>query len=109
MSSISRRLRHRPVVALAALGLVLTAAACSSSNSAASGNAAAGGKVTVSIDCAPPAAQQPVQHKEWVEDVGIFEKANPNITIKSIYNYPCETAPTFTSMLRGGTEPDIFY
>jgi ABC-type glycerol-3-phosphate transport system substrate-binding protein len=110
MSSISRRLRHRPVVALAAVGLVLTAAACSSSNSSANSNAAgSGGKVTVSIDCAPPAAQQPVQHKEWTEDIAIFEKANPNITINSVYNYPCETAATFTSMLRGGTEPDIFY
>ena len=99
---------YRPLAAVAAVaGLVLVASACSSNSSG--GTAASGGKVTVSIDCAPPAAQMPVQHKEWVEDVAIFEKANPNITIDSVYNYPCEVPATFTAMLRGGTEPDIFY
>ena len=113
MSSIYDRLRHRPVVAIAAVaGIVLAAAACSS-NSASSGNAAAGsgGKVTISINCAPPSAQQPVQHKEWVADVATFEKANPNITINSVYNYPCEApgGAQFTAMLRAGNEPDIYY
>jgi ABC-type glycerol-3-phosphate transport system substrate-binding protein len=65
--------------------------------------------VTISIDCAPPASQQPQQHKEWLEDIAIFEKANPNITINSVYNYPCETAATFTAMLRAGTETNLFY
>ena len=50
-----------------------------------------------------------MQHKEWLEDIATFEKANPNITIQSIYNYPCEAPATFTAMLRGGTEPNIFY
>jgi ABC-type glycerol-3-phosphate transport system substrate-binding protein len=101
--------RYRSLAAVATVaGLVLAASACSSSSSS-GGSAASGGKVTVSIDCAPPAAQNPVLHKEWVEDVAIFEKANPNITIDSIYNYPCEVPATFTAMLRGGTEPDIFY
>jgi len=31
-----------------------------------------------------------VQHKEWLADIAIFEKANPNITINSVYNYPCD-------------------
>ena len=66
--------------------------------------------MTISIDCAPPAAQQPVQHKEWLEDVAIFEKANPNITINSVYNYPCDAVPaTFTAMLRAGTETNLYY
>jgi ABC-type glycerol-3-phosphate transport system substrate-binding protein len=100
---------YRPLAGVAAAaGLILAVAACSSGSSN-GGSASAGGKVTVSIDCAPPAAQMPVQHKEWVEDVAIFEKANPNITINSVYNYPCEVPATFTAMLRGGTEPDIFY
>jgi ABC-type glycerol-3-phosphate transport system substrate-binding protein len=104
------RLRYRPVVAVAAVaGLVLTAAACSSSSTASSSGGVAGGNVTISIDCAPPAAQMPVQHKEWVEDIALFEKANPTITVNSVYNYPCEVPATFTAMLRGGTEPDIFY
>src|ERR1700678_951740 len=93
------------VTAAACLGL--GAAACSSSSS--TPNAGGSAKVSVSIDCAPPAAQDPVLHKEWVEDVAIFEKQNPNITINSVYNYPCEVPATFTAMLRAGTEPDIFY
>ncbi|MGH3245033.1 MAG: ABC transporter substrate-binding protein [Trebonia sp.] len=114
MSSMYDRLRHRPVVVVAAAaGLVLAAAASASngaSSNAAGGSAGSGGKVTISIDCAPPAAQQPVQHKEWVEDVAIFEKANPNITVNSVYNYPCDAVPaTFTAMLRAGTESDIYY
>jgi ABC-type glycerol-3-phosphate transport system substrate-binding protein len=65
--------------------------------------------VTISINCAPAAAQFPVQHKEWLEDVATFQKANPTITIDSRYNYPCETAATFTAMLRAGNEPNVFY
>jgi ABC-type glycerol-3-phosphate transport system substrate-binding protein len=110
MSSMYHRLRHRPVVAaVAAAGLVLAAAACSSSSSASNTASGSGGKVTISINCAPTQAQDPVQHKEWVEDVAIFEKANPNITVNSIYNYPCENTTTFTAMLRAGNEPDIYY
>jgi ABC-type glycerol-3-phosphate transport system substrate-binding protein len=103
------RARYRLIAGVtAAAGLVLGTAACSSSPSTGVG-ASSGGKVTISVNCAPPAAQEPVQHKEWDADVVQFEKTNPNITIKSIYNYPCEAPPTFTAMLRGGTEPDVFY
>jgi ABC-type glycerol-3-phosphate transport system substrate-binding protein len=113
MSSIYHRLRHRPVVAVAAVaGIVLAAAACSSSSSAGNNGSSAGSgqKVTISIDCAPPAAQQPVQHKEWLEDVATFEKANPSITIDSVYNYPCDAVPAqFTAMLRAGTETNLYY
>lgn len=91
------------VTAVAALGL--GAAACSSGSASSS----SGGAVSISIDCAPPAAQFPVQHKQWLEDVATFEKANPTITIKSVYNYPCEVPATFTAMLRAGTEPNVFY
>ncbi len=112
MSSMYHRLRYRPVVAVAAVaGVVLAAAACSSSTSASGGSGTgSGGNVTISVDCAPPAAQQPVQHKEWVEDVATFEKANPNITISSVYNYPCDAVPAqFTAMLRAGTETNLYY
>ena len=111
MSSIYRRLRHRPVIAAVAVaGLVLAAAACSSNSASSNASAGSGGKVTISIDCAPPAAQQPVQNKEWLEDVAIFEKANPTITINSVYNYPCDAVPaTFTAMLRAGTETNLYY
>jgi len=111
MSSMYHRLRHRPVVAVAAMaGLVLAAAACSSNSSAGNTASGSGGNVTISIDCAPPAAQQPVQHKEWIADIAIFEKANPNITINSVYNYPCDAVPAqFTAMLRAGTETNLYY
>jgi ABC-type glycerol-3-phosphate transport system substrate-binding protein len=101
---------YRPLTGVAAAaGLILAVAACSSGSSS-GGSASSGGKVTVSIDCAPPAAQQPVQHKEWIEDIAIFEKANPNITINSVYNYPCDAVPaTFTAMLRAGTETNLYY
>ncbi|HEY1642344.1 MAG TPA: extracellular solute-binding protein [Streptosporangiaceae bacterium] len=64
--------------------------------------------MTISVDCAPPASS-PVQHKEWTEDVAIFEKANPDITIHSIDTSPCEVPATFTARLRAGTEPNVFY
>jgi ABC-type glycerol-3-phosphate transport system substrate-binding protein len=117
------RLRYRPILAVASVaGIVLTAAACTSSSTSSTAStsspstsatstatAAAAAPVTISVDCAPPASQQPQQHKEWLEDVALFEKANPNITVNSIFNYPCESPPTFTAMLRGGTEPNLFY
>jgi ABC-type glycerol-3-phosphate transport system substrate-binding protein len=104
------RTGYRPLAGVAAAaGLILAVAACSSGSSG-GGSASSGGNVTVSIDCAPPAAQQPVQHKEWIEDIAIFEKANPNITINSVYNYPCDAVPaTFTAMLRAGTETNLYY
>ncbi len=104
---LHRRAGCRRATGLAAVAaLALAAAACSSSGG---GSASQGsGHVTISIDCAPPAAS-PVQHKEWNEDVAAFEKANPSITIDSIYTSPCEVPATFTAMLRAGTEPNIFY
>jgi ABC-type glycerol-3-phosphate transport system substrate-binding protein len=111
MSSMYHRLRYRPVIAAAAVaGLALAAAACSSNSAAGNSATGSGGNVTISIDCAPPAAQQPQQNKEWLEDVAIFEKANPTITIHSVYNYPCDAVPaTFTAMLRAGTETNLYY
>jgi ABC-type glycerol-3-phosphate transport system substrate-binding protein len=116
MSSTYHRRRQHPFAAVTAVaGLALAAAACSSSPATSgspatsSGSAASGGQVTISVNCAPPAAQQPVQHKEWVADIATFEKENPTITVNSIYNYPCENTASFTAMLRAGTEPDVFY
>jgi hypothetical protein len=75
---MSRQLHRRPgsrvlAAVTAVTALALGAAACSSS----SANSAGGGKVTVSIDCAPTQAQNAVLHKEWLEDVATFEKRNP--------------------------------
>jgi ABC-type glycerol-3-phosphate transport system substrate-binding protein len=65
--------------------------------------------VTISIDCAPPPSE-PVDVKEWNQDIASFEKANPNITVHSINTYPCEPTPAaFTAELDGGTEANVFY
>src|SRR5258708_3370236 len=92
------------VTAVAALGLA--AAACSSSNSPGSSSS---GKVTISVNCEPPATAT-AQHKEWIADVAAFEKANPNITIKSVtYTGQCEVPAQFTATLKAGTETNLFY
>src|SRR5580700_2985342 len=92
------------VTAAAALGLA--AAACSSSNSP---NSSSSGKVTISVNCEPPATAV-AQHKEWIEDVAAFEKANPSITIKSVtYTGQCEVPAQFTATLKAGTETNLFY
>ena len=107
-TQLHRRARHRQIAGMAAVAaLGLAGAACSSSGGS-GGSSASDGKVTISVDCAPPAAAK-AQHKEWNEDVAIFEKQNPNITIHSIYTSPCEVPATFTAHLRAGTEPDVFY
>ena len=107
-TQLHRRARHRQIAGMAAVAaLGLAGAACSSSGGSGA-SSASDGKVTISVDCAPPAAAK-AQHKEWNEDVAIFEKQNPNITIHSIYTSPCEVPATFTAHLRAGTEPDVFY
>jgi ABC-type glycerol-3-phosphate transport system substrate-binding protein len=96
--------RLAALAGVAALGFAATACSSSSGSSASS----SGGHVTISVDCAPPKAS-PIQYKEWNEDVKTFEKANPSITIDSIYTSPCEVPATFTAALRAGTEPNVFY
>jgi ABC-type glycerol-3-phosphate transport system substrate-binding protein len=102
---LHRRAGCRAIAGAAVAALALALTACGSSSSSGS---ASGGHVTISVDCAPPASS-PVQHKEWTEDVAIFEKANPDITIHSIDTSPCEVPATFTARLRAGTEPNVFY
>jgi ABC-type glycerol-3-phosphate transport system substrate-binding protein len=108
----SPRTRRTAALLLAAT-VGLTAAACGSSTKTATngGSASAssgGGKVTVSIDCEPPTSQ-PVPRQQWVDDIAAFEKQNPNVTVKSIDTFPCETPALFTAALAGHTEPNVFY
>ena len=110
---LQRRAGYRKVAGVtltAALGLAAVAACSSSGTPAATSTTAPGsGPVTISIDCAPPPSE-PVQSKEWAEDIASFEKQNPNITVHSVDTYPCEPSPaTFTAMLDGGTEANVFY
>ena len=104
----ARPMKLAGVSVVAALGLAAIAAcSSSSSNSGNSNTAGSGGHVTISVDCAPPSSEPP-QYKEWNEDVALFEKANPNVTIHSIYAAQCINTATFTATLGAGTEPDVF-
>jgi len=109
---LTRRSGYRKVTAVsvtAAFGLAAIAA-CSSSGTN-STTASSGGKVSFSIDCAPPTTS-PIQHKAWLQDVALFEKANPNITVNSVYvaaGGQCEVAANFTAMIDAGTETNVFY
>jgi ABC-type glycerol-3-phosphate transport system substrate-binding protein len=105
-----------------AASLALTAAACGTSSSddgdgggAGKGAADAGTpldpktKVTLTIDCMPPAAKK-AELKEWKQDITAFNKKYPNVTIKG-KSTPgqCEEPARFTAQLKGRTQPDVFY
>ncbi|MFJ1866312.1 ABC transporter substrate-binding protein [Streptomyces sp. NPDC088097] len=66
-------------------------------------------KVTLSIDCMPPAAKA-AELKEWKEDVAEFNKTYPNVTIEG-RSTPgqCLEPPRFTAMLKAKSQPDVFY
>jgi ABC-type glycerol-3-phosphate transport system substrate-binding protein len=102
--------------------LTLTSlAACGTSSS--DGNSGSGGgskadisapldpktKVTLTIDCMPPAAKA-AELREWKEDVKEFNKKYPNVTIsgKSTPGQ-CEEPARFTAQLKAKSQPDVFY
>jgi ABC-type glycerol-3-phosphate transport system substrate-binding protein len=102
------RYRKVAVVSVAAAFGLIPLAACSSSSST---GASSGGKVTFSIDCAPPTTS-PVQHRMWLQDVAQFEHQNPNITVDSVFVAPggqCEVPATFTAQIDAGTETNVYY
>lgn len=93
----------------AALTLVVGAAvsvvaACSSSPSGDSAN----GKVSITVNCEPPTSD-PIDRKNFVDDIAIFEKAHPNITIVPKDEFPCDDPKTFDAKLAGGQMEDVFY
>jgi multiple sugar transport system substrate-binding protein len=100
--------QYRKVAAVAlATGLGLGLAACSTKGSDSSTDA--GGKTVITVDCQPDGSQKELQ-KNWNDDVAAFEKANPDITIKSVsVGQQCDNPPDFTARLTGGTETDVFY
>ncbi|PWI44869.1 extracellular solute-binding protein [Streptomyces sp. ICBB 8177] len=115
----TRRRSRALVAAVVVAGLGLTGVACSGGSGGASGSGAAPAdasapldpktKVTITIDCMPPATKKP-ELKEWNEDVAAFHKLYPNVTVdgKSTTGQ-CEDPATFAAQLKGGTEPDVFY
>ncbi|MGW4437606.1 extracellular solute-binding protein [Streptomyces sp. NPDC004596] len=117
-----RRTRRSGAVALVS-ALTLTAlAACgtSASDNGAGGSEGGGSsdpaapldpktKVTITIDCMPPAAKA-AELREWKQDVAEFNKKYPNVTIEG-RSTPgqCLEPPRFTAMLKAKSQPDVFY
>ncbi len=116
----TRRPRRTTTTALAAtLALtLLTACGTSSSDGGSDGNAADAAdaaspldpktKVTLTIDCMPPAAEK-AELRQWKEDVKAFNATYPNVTIKGKQTDPCLEPPRFTAMLKAKSQPDVFY
>ncbi len=90
---------------VAGLGFSLTACSTKSDD----GGSEAGGKVTITVDCQPVAAQKEILDN-WNADVAEFQKQNPDIVIKSVsVGQQCNNPPDFTARLAGGTTTDVFY
>ncbi|MEU8619138.1 extracellular solute-binding protein [Streptomyces sp. NPDC048623] len=116
------RRTRRSGAAVLVSALALTAlAACGTSSSDDGGDSEGSGstdpsapldpktKVTLTIDCMPPAAKA-AELKEWKEDVAAFNKIYPNVTIEG-RSTPgqCLEPPRFTAMLKAKSQPDVFY
>jgi ABC-type glycerol-3-phosphate transport system substrate-binding protein len=117
-----RRARRTGAVALAsALTLTVLAACGTSSSDDGSGGSGGGGssdpaapldrgaKVTITIDCMPPAAKA-AELRQWKEDVAEFNRTYPNVTVEG-RSTPgqCLEPPRFTAMLKAKSQPDVFY
>lgn len=113
------RFGYRGLVAVAlAAGIGLTGAACSSDpkddGGSKAGSSAAGTpldpktKVTISVDCEPPATKK-AERQQWTDDVAAFNRLYPNVTVKSKDAFPCEDPAKFTAQLQAGSETDAFY
>ncbi|MEV3931294.1 MULTISPECIES: extracellular solute-binding protein [unclassified Streptomyces] len=123
MRSAGFRRNRRASAAAVVTALALTAlASCgtSSSGSDEKDNSGSGSsdpsapldpkaKVTLSIDCMPPAAKA-AELREWNEDIKTFNKKYPNVKING-RSTPgqCLEPPRFTAMLKGKSQPDVFY
>ncbi|MFE9042699.1 ABC transporter substrate-binding protein [Streptomyces sp. NPDC007818] len=66
-------------------------------------------KVTITIDCMPPATRK-AEVKEWNEDVAEFNKTYPNVTVEG-RSTPgqCLEPARFTAMLKAKSQPDVFF
>jgi ABC-type glycerol-3-phosphate transport system substrate-binding protein len=117
-----RRGRRAAAVALVSALALTGLAACGTSSSDNGGDGAQQGgssdpstpldpktKVTITIDCMPPAAKA-AELKHWKEDVAEFNKMYPNVTIEG-RSTPgqCLEPPRFTAMLKAKSQPDVFY
>src|SRR5689334_22688556 len=121
-SSWFRPARRASAATLVSALALVALTACGTSSSADNDDNAGGGsssdpaapldpkaKVTLTIDCMPPAAKK-AELKEWKEDVATFNKQYPNVTIdgKSTPGQ-CEEPARFTAALKAKSQPDVFY
>ncbi|MEU6345741.1 extracellular solute-binding protein [Streptomyces sp. NPDC046977] len=121
-SSWFRPARRASAATLVSALALVALTACGTSSSADNDEKAGGGsssdpaapldpkaKVTLTIDCMPPAAKK-AELKEWKEDVATFNKQYPNVTIdgKSTPGQ-CEEPARFTAALKAKSQPDVFY
>jgi multiple sugar transport system substrate-binding protein len=96
--------RRVAAFSLAAGTAVSLMAACSSSNT----DDTAGGKVSITVNCEPPTSD-PIDRKNFVDDISTFEKAHPDITIVPKDEFPCDDPKTFDAKLAGGQMENVFY
>ncbi|HEX4226736.1 MAG TPA: extracellular solute-binding protein [Pseudonocardiaceae bacterium] len=90
-------------LALAA-GCALGVAACSSG----SDSSGSGDSVSITVNCEPPTSD-PIDRKNFVDDIASFEKLHPNIHITPKDEYPCDDPKTFQAKLAGGQMENVFY
>ncbi|MFE7413781.1 ABC transporter substrate-binding protein [Streptomyces laurentii] len=116
-----RRTRRASAVTLVSVLTLTALAACGASSDNGSGGSEDGApsdpaapldpktKVTLTIDCMPPAAKA-AELKEWKADVATFNKTYPNVTIEGRSTAgQCLEPPRFTAMLKARSQPDVFY
>ncbi|MFE4590060.1 ABC transporter substrate-binding protein [Streptomyces laurentii] len=116
-----RRTRRASAVTLVSVLTLTALAACGTSSDNGSGGSEDGApsdpaapldpktKVTLTIDCMPPAAKA-AELKEWKADVATFNKTYPNVTIEGRSTAgQCLEPPRFTAMLKARSQPDVFY
>jgi multiple sugar transport system substrate-binding protein len=103
-----KKFGYRPatVLALTVIGAV-SVAACSSGGSG-GGTSGSGGHVTITVGCEPPKTQA-AQRQFFVQDVQLFEKANPNVTVVGDDTNPCDDPATFNAKLASGKVDNVFY
>jgi multiple sugar transport system substrate-binding protein len=103
--------RHAAVAGLAVLGAVSMAACSSGGSGSGSGSGSggsSGGHVTITVGCEPPKTQA-AQRKFFLQDIALFEKANPNVTVKGDDTNPCDDPATFDAKLASGKMDNVFY
>jgi multiple sugar transport system substrate-binding protein len=64
--------------------------------------------VSITVNCEPPTSD-PIDRKNFTDDIASFEKLHPNITIVPKDEFPCDDPKTFDAKLAGGQEENVFY